>query len=136
MVRTIGLNALKGQRSLSFGRDEGATVRLKSIQTIQSGTKFELKVDGHSFEGMIPLFGEHQAMNAAAAAPSARAWHTGSGNAQWVDLSISNGRRMRRVSAASGFEIIDDATMPTLVRSRPRLQLYQVLQESELGVVF
>ena len=67
MVRTICLNALNGQNSLSFGRDEGATVRLRAVQIIEAGTKFELKVDGHSFEGVIPLLGEHQAMNAAAA---------------------------------------------------------------------
>ncbi|MEC8049673.1 MAG: UDP-N-acetylmuramoyl-tripeptide--D-alanyl-D-alanine ligase [Myxococcota bacterium] len=110
MVRTIGLNALKGQRSLSFGRDEGATVRLKSIQTIQSGTKFELKVDGHSFEGMIPLFGEHQAMNAAAAVAVGLALGIPVPEMLNGLTSVSlPGGRMRRVSAASGFEIIDDA---------------------------
>ena len=110
MVRTVCLKALNGQERISFGRDEGSTVRLRSAQVTKEGTKFELKVDGHSFDGLIPLFGEHQAMNAAAAVAVGLA--LGVPVKDMLDGMASvelPGGRMRRVKSASGCEIIDDA---------------------------
>ena len=110
MVKTICLNALNGQRRISFGRDEGATVRLRSAQVVKDGTRFELKIDGHLFEATIPLFGEHQALNAAAAVAVGIA--LGVPVSEMLDGMKSvelPGGRMRRVMSASGCELIDDA---------------------------
>ena len=110
MVKTICLNALNGQRRISFGRDEGATVRLRSAQVVKDGTKFELKIDGHLFEATIPLFGEHQALNAAAAVAVGIA--LGLPVSEMLDGMKSvelPGGRMRRIMSASGCELIDDA---------------------------
>ncbi|HAN79943.1 MAG TPA: UDP-N-acetylmuramoyl-tripeptide--D-alanyl-D-alanine ligase [Gammaproteobacteria bacterium] len=110
MVRTVSLKELKGQRRISFGRNEGATVRLRSFQVTPSGTKFELKVDGTPFTGSIPVFGEFQAMNAAAAVAVGLAL-----GIPVVDMldGLKNvelpGGRMRQSTAKSGFTIVDDA---------------------------
>lgn len=110
MVRTVSLKSLKGQRRISFGRDEGATVRLRSYQVTSSGTKFELKVDGTPFAGSIPVFGEFQAMNAAAAVAVGLA--LGIPVADMLEglktVELPSGR-MRQSKAKSGFTIVDDA---------------------------
>ena len=58
-------------RVVTFGRSEGADVRLASATTALSGSTFVLS-DGASFR--INLFGEHQVMNAMAAVAVGRIW--------------------------------------------------------------
>lgn len=110
MVKTVCLKVLRGQETISFGRDEGATVRLRSAQVVKSGTKFELKVEGRTFESIIPLFGEHQALNAAAAVAVGLALGIPAATMlKGMENVALPGGRMRRLKSSSGFDIIDDA---------------------------
>ena len=63
------LRARKSDRTiLSFGRNPAADVVLGNLSLGEGGSRFSLKVGAETIDVHMPLLGEHNAMNAAAAA--------------------------------------------------------------------
>ncbi len=56
------------RRILTFGRHRDADVVMSNLTLQESGSSFDLKIDQQTINVEIPLLGEHNAMNAAAAA--------------------------------------------------------------------
>jgi len=112
-IRRIAIPLIRGKR-ISFGRSEDADVRIAAAKTSEKGLELTIDVFGELCTVFLPLFGQHNAMNAAAAMACAAALELPMGKVSEMlaAVSVPGGRLrvMRNLSISTGkcVNVIDD----------------------------
>ena len=119
---------LSGRRLLSFGRAEGADVRLLSAVHGGPGLLVELSLRGHRASAALQLIGLHNGLNACAAAAAALALGlTTAEILQGLEAARTPGRRMKPVRLAGGALLIDDCYNANPASTRAALETVRAL---------
>ena len=96
-------------RLLSFGESENATVRLSNLKVSLDHLEFTLRIDNKDYPIILNVIGEHNALNAAAAATLAfAAGAKGEKIQEGLNLS-SNFKGRLNIKDYGNFTLIDDA---------------------------
>lgn len=115
-----GLPKVEGLRVLTFGRSSSAWLRVLEVQTSAAGSRMTVLVPGVGrLAVVVPLLGEHNAMNAAAALAAGIA--AGADARELVNALAGFGgveRRLARVGECRGVTVLDSfAHHPTAIRA-------------------
>ncbi len=111
-------------RVISFGRADSADVRVSRATQLESGLDVELSIYGEAHRIGLAFEGQHNALNAAAAAAAATAMGV---TTDKIVAGLSNARpaagRLRIVAGISGARLIDDSynANPSSVMAAARL---------------
>lgn len=126
------LAALSGSpRLVTFGHHVDAHVRIVDVQAVESGLVVQVIADGESHSCRLPLRGEHNASNLAAAIAMAKSFGVSVGDAcRAVENFDGVARRFTERGEFRGAQLIDDyAHLPAEIsaalqaaRTHPKLQ--------------
>jgi len=110
LLRRIDAGHLDLDRVLSFGMRNSADVSVRNIFSNPDGSEFELNIEGQSINVKLPLLGQHNVMNALAAAA---ATHAAGAEINQIKAGLESFTavkgRLRRLPGINGSVIIDDS---------------------------
>ncbi len=122
----------------TFGSSPQAEWRVESVRTDGEGQRFLLRYDGKTTEYFLPLWGEHNALNAAAVAAAAHYLGLTAGEiAAGFRTFRGVRRRLTRIGEVDGILILDDfahhatavrKTLEAVRRQYPERRLWAVFE--------